>query len=204
MNPDALPASRLSTLQAAWVVARRDFRAVLFSRTFIFFLLGPLFPVAVGSLAGSIGGKVEAVAQANTVALAMAPADNRAMLAAADAVGPKLASSIPDLAPVAAGDPRAILADKAAHGSGAYAAVVTGTPRAPKLTGPQGEIDRWSGPVALLAAQASGEGKIAFATLSTEQVQQTVAVAHTERIRTAQAARPLLSPLAEALAGMVR
>ena len=49
---------RLSALEAAWVIARRDFVAVLFSRAFLFFLLGPLFPVIVGGLAGSIGGEV--------------------------------------------------------------------------------------------------------------------------------------------------
>ena len=39
---------RLSTFAAALVVARRDFGAILFSRSFIFFLLGPLFPVIIG------------------------------------------------------------------------------------------------------------------------------------------------------------
>ena len=46
---------RLSTLAAAFVIARRDFTAILFSRSFIFFLLGPLFPVLVGAVAGGIG-----------------------------------------------------------------------------------------------------------------------------------------------------
>jgi ABC-2 type transport system permease protein len=46
---------RLSTWQAAFVIARRDFTAILFSRSFIFFLLGPLFPVLVGGFAGGIG-----------------------------------------------------------------------------------------------------------------------------------------------------
>jgi hypothetical protein len=49
---------RLSILAAALVVARRDFVAVLFSRSFFFFLLGPLFPVIVGGLAGGIGASV--------------------------------------------------------------------------------------------------------------------------------------------------
>ncbi len=50
---------RLSTLAAAWVVARRDIAAILLSRSFIFFLLGPLFPVLVGSMAGGIGQTVQ-------------------------------------------------------------------------------------------------------------------------------------------------
>ena len=55
---------RLSTLAAAFVVARRDFVAILFSRSFIFFLLGPLFPIVVGVLAGGIGSKVREEAAA--------------------------------------------------------------------------------------------------------------------------------------------
>ena len=44
-----MSAERLPLLSAAWVVARRDFMTILFSRAFIFFLLGPLFPIAVGA-----------------------------------------------------------------------------------------------------------------------------------------------------------
>ncbi|MFN5778215.1 MAG: ABC transporter permease, partial [Novosphingobium sp.] len=49
---------RLSTLAAAFVIARRDFTAILFSRSFFLFLLGPLFPILVGGLAGGIGSEV--------------------------------------------------------------------------------------------------------------------------------------------------
>ncbi|MED5205283.1 MAG: ABC transporter permease, partial [Pseudomonadota bacterium] len=51
--------TRLSRLEAARVVARRDFHAILFSRAFLFFLLGPLFPIVIGALAGGIGGQVQ-------------------------------------------------------------------------------------------------------------------------------------------------
>ena len=50
---------RLSTLAAALVVARRDFTAILFGRSFIFFLLAPFFPVVVALAAGGIGQKVQ-------------------------------------------------------------------------------------------------------------------------------------------------
>ena len=199
MSTQAVPASRLSTLQAAWVIARRDFRAILFSRAFVFFLLGPLFPVAVGGLAGNIGGQVERVVQTNVVAVAMAPSDNAKMAAATNAIGPKLASAVPNLVPVPQNEPRAILAER---GKG-YAAVVSGTPAAPHLTGPQGELDRWSGAIGLIAAQAAGQTTIAFAPVSTEAVQQTTAAARTDRIRTAQAGQLLLFLLTMLLAGMV-
>ena len=196
---EAHPSSRLSALQAAWVIARRDFLAILFSRTFLFFLLGPLFPVAVGALAGSVGSKVEQVAQTNVVALAMAPEDNARMIAAANAIGPRLASAVPNFASVAQGEPRAILAERGR----AYAAVVTGTPAAPQLTGPQAQLDRWRGAVGLVAAEASGTSGIAFAPVATAVVQQTTAAARTDRIRTAQAGQLLLFLLTMLLAGMV-
>ncbi|MFZ1741655.1 MAG: ABC transporter permease, partial [Pontixanthobacter sp.] len=44
-SPTAHETARLPMLQAAYVIARRDFLAILFSRSFFFFLLGPLFPV---------------------------------------------------------------------------------------------------------------------------------------------------------------
>ena len=53
-----MSSGRLSLWQAAYVIARRDFVAVLFSRAFFFFLLGPLFPIVVGAMAGGIGQEV--------------------------------------------------------------------------------------------------------------------------------------------------
>ena len=192
-------ASRLSALQAAWVIARRDFVAILFSRTFLFFLLGPLFPVAVGGLAGNIGGKVEQTVHTNQVALAMAPDDSARLVMAAQDIGPRLASSMPQLVTVPPGDPQAILADK----DKGYAAVVSGPLTAPRLTGPQAELDRWAGPVGLLAAQASGKAEVAFAPVAGTAVQQTTAAARTDRVRTAQAGQLLLFLLTMLLAGMV-
>ena len=196
---NALPSARLSALQAAWVIARRDFLAILFSRAFFFFLLGPLFPLAVGAMAGSIGGKVERVARANVVALAMAPGDNAKMVAAANGIGPRLPGAIPNFAAVPEGEPRAILAER----DKGYAAVVSGTPAAPRLTGPRGELDRWSGAVALVAAQAAGLAEVDFAPVATSLVRRTAAASRTDRIRTAQAAQLLLFLLIMLLAGMV-
>ena len=42
-----MTASRLSLWQAAWVIARRDMRAILFSKAFLLFLLGPIFIGAI-------------------------------------------------------------------------------------------------------------------------------------------------------------
>ena len=39
-------------LRSAFVIARRDFAATVLSKTFIFFLLGPLFPLLLGGVFG--------------------------------------------------------------------------------------------------------------------------------------------------------
>ena len=45
-------------LRSAFVIARRDFSATVLSKTFIFFLLAPLFPPLFGGVFGSIGARV--------------------------------------------------------------------------------------------------------------------------------------------------
>ena len=74
--------TRLSLFEAARVVARRDFHAILFSRAFFFFLLGPLFPIVIGAMAGGIGGQVQRDANTRLVAVAMSEPDAQAMVEA--------------------------------------------------------------------------------------------------------------------------
>ena len=54
-------ASRLPLWRAALVMARRDFRAILFSKAFLFFLLGPIFFGAISATAGALGAKAQRV-----------------------------------------------------------------------------------------------------------------------------------------------
>ena len=42
-------------LRSAFVIARRDFSATVLSKTFLFFLLGPLFPLLLGGAFGIPG-----------------------------------------------------------------------------------------------------------------------------------------------------
>jgi ABC-2 type transport system permease protein len=196
---------RLSALEAAWVIARRDFVAVLFSRAFLFFLLGPLFPVIVGGLAGSIGGEVQREAVSIEVGLAMSPADNAAMIAAGERLGPQLAYALPVLRPVpeAAGDPtfdaRAFMEAR----QGNYAAIVTGTLQAPTVVGTDGQIARWQGPVSLIAGEALAPQPTAFPSVAPNPVATSAADERTTRIQTAQIAQMLLFLLTMLLAGMV-
>lgn len=197
--------ARLSRLQAAWVVARRDFVAVLFSRAFFFFLLGPLFPVIVGGLAGGIGGQVQREAMSFEVAVAMSEADNAAMLAAQERLRPQLGRSLPllvelDRAAMGDGfDPQQFLAEK----RGNFAAIVTGNLSEPIVTGTPGQVGRWQGGVALLAANAAEANPSALPQVTAQLVSTSTAAVRTDRIRTAQVAQTMLFLLTMLLAGMV-
>ena len=59
------------TIRAAFVIARRDFRATVMSKSFIFFLLAPLFPLVVGLLFANLGEKIERDAAAPRLAVSM-------------------------------------------------------------------------------------------------------------------------------------
>lgn len=70
--------------RSAWVVGRRDFAATVFSKTFIFFLLGPLFPVLIGALFGGIGARVATQAEPPRVAVVASDAEFARLAAARD------------------------------------------------------------------------------------------------------------------------
>lgn len=196
-------ASRLSLFEAARVVARRDFHAILFSRAFFFFLLGPLFPLIVGSLAGGIGGQVQRETAANQVALAMSDADNSAMMAAYKDANEAL-DGLPELLPV----PSDVWAKDGFSAElllkqSDYAVVVTGTLQKPVLTGTHLQIHQWDGPVRVLASMAAGKAPSSFPEIVERPLATTAAADRSDRIRTAQAAQLLLFLLMMLLAGMV-
>ena len=54
---------------AAFVIGRRDFTATVFSKAFLLFLIGPLFPLLIGVLFGTIGANVATEADEPLVAV---------------------------------------------------------------------------------------------------------------------------------------
>ena len=60
-------------ISAAYVIGRRDFTATVVSKTFLFFLLGPLFPVLLGVAFGGIGSRIEQSATPPVVAVIASP-----------------------------------------------------------------------------------------------------------------------------------
>lgn len=195
---------RLSTLAAALVVARRDFIAVLFSRSFFFFLLGPLFPVLVATLAGGVGQSIRAQADHPVVGVAMSAADTAQMIEAQRRLA-KRVPGLPDLAQVprtngaAQVNPANTLIDNRAN----FGAVVSGTLAAPVLTGPMDRVKDWRGPISLIATEAMGRGAQYYPPVAINPVATSRADEHHGRILTAQAGQTLLFLLTMLLAGMV-
>ncbi len=205
MAANILHGGRLSTLQAAMVIARRDFTAILFSRSFFFFLLGPLFPLVVGMMAGGIGQTVKNSADQPELGIAMSASDIAKMQSAHKLLAPRLGNALPELtvlgqlAPGESFDPVAEMK----RGRANLAAILSGTPERPVLTGPAERIERWQGPVSLVAAQAVGKApetypKVALTNFATSSVDQARG-----KILTAQAGQTLLFLLTMLLAGMV-
>ncbi|MEM7779619.1 MAG: ABC transporter permease [Pseudomonadota bacterium] len=196
---------RLSRIEAAWVIARRDFIAVLFSRAFLFFLIGPLFPVLVGGLAGSIGNQVSRDVAVVEVGLAMNAADNAAMIASRDRLAPQLGGAVPVLreVPEAISEADFDAAEFLEAKRGNYAAIVTGTLAAPEVVGTDRQINRWRGPVELIAGQATSAAPISPPKASAQTVAASAASERTNRIRTAQASQMVMFLLTMLLAGMV-
>lgn len=196
---------RLSLLSAAFVIARRDFMALLFSRSFIFFLLGPLFPVIVASLANGVGSHVRDTAQQPQLGVAMAPADVDAILRARAALSRQLGDVVPPmlvlhrLSPGEAFVPRDALGGR----KGNVAAVLSGTPAQPVLTGTRAQIREWQGPVALIAASAIHGVPGPMPPVRLEAAASSTASERQGQLVTAQAAQTLLFLLTMVLAGMV-
>ncbi|PLK27057.1 ABC transporter permease [Novosphingobium sp. TH158] len=192
-------------MQAALVVARRDFGAILLSRTFFFFLLGPLFPLIVGLAAGSVTQKAEQAAARPVLGLAMTTKDADAMVAAGNALRPQLGDAAPDMTvigtvrPGESFDAARALTDS--HGN--IAAVLTGSLASPRLTGTEGQIAAWQGPVSLIAARASDANPQALPKVGLSATATSTASERHGQMRTAQGGQMLLFLLTMMLAGMV-
>jgi ABC-2 type transport system permease protein len=73
-------------IRSSWVIARRDFSATVLSKTFLFFLLGPLFPLLFAGAFGGIGAKVASEREKPVVAVVVEPAEFAPISAARDRI----------------------------------------------------------------------------------------------------------------------
>jgi len=126
----------MSVFEAAWVIARRDFTATVYSRSFILFLVIPLIMFgAILMVSQVVDGRilsqpeVAVVADSNTVS-ALNGARARLVAGTSEFAFPKL-TAVPPAENVAV-QSRRLLADDEAG----YSAVFSGTLDRPVLTGP--------------------------------------------------------------------
>jgi len=192
--------SRLSLWRAAYVMARRDFRAILFSKAFVFFLLGPLFFLGISVVAGTLGAKAADSATPARLAVAL-PAEDATRFEAAYTYLVE-AVALPPMEIVsedAADRPGTLLADP----SGNYGAVVFGTLDAPRMAGTQERLEGWRGEVALIAGQAREGSGGAIPEVALEPTRSSVANTRSSRTATATGSITLLFLLTMLLAGMV-
>lgn len=190
------------TIRAAFVIGRRDFTAIIFSKAFFFFLLGPLFPVFVGVAAGMLGGQVARDISRPVIGVTMNAVDSRELMAArtelAGQIGERRLPELKLLKP-SNDSPDALLKNP----ENGLVAVLDGSLERPRLIGTQGPIDDWKGEIALLSAFAKNGDSMKLGTVETQLVQQTAGNEKQQQLFTAQAAQTLIFFLTMLLAGMV-
>jgi len=136
----------IETIRAAFVIGRRDFNAIIFSKAFFFFLLGPLFPLLVGGAAGLVGGQVARDIDRPVIGIAMNASEGEKLIAAREMLATEMGQRrLPEMKlldpATAATDPESLLRDK----SNGLAAVLSGNLDQPILTGTSGPVDNWRG-----------------------------------------------------------
>lgn len=193
-------------IRAAWVIGRRDFTAIIYSKAFIFFLLGPLFPVLVGVAAGSVSGEIARESNKPVVGLALSQNDSDKIISARDILSESLGKNyFTELKIATAGaqadvrDPQAYLKNKTDN----LSVVVTGSLSSPIVTGTQSAIDREKAHIELLAGHALNPNAVKLPKLATNVVGETANNDKQLRIATGQGGQILIFILTMLLAGMV-
>ena len=196
-------------IRASFVIARRDFTATVFRKTFLLFLVGPLFPVLMGVAFGGMGAKIAEDSGRPTIAVIATPEAFAPLRVARDRLASASAESAPvELVQVAPMPDRAaqrtnLLAQK----SPAVLAVLEGADGTPHLTGTLqangravAQLDHIIADARARAAEPGGEAEPAIAVTSTSRSGGTLATA---RELTARAGQTILFLLTILLAGAV-
>lgn len=192
--------------RAAMVIARRDFTAIIYSKAFIFFLLGPFFPVLVGIAAGNLGGQIAREAAQPVVGLAMVQSDSRKILNAREKLAVNMGENyftqmklVGDPARDQGKNPQDYLKKKEDN----LSVVVTGSLAEPVVTGTKRAVDRESPGIEMLAAYAMNPSAMKLPEAKADFVAETANNDKQLRTVTAQGGQILVFFLTMLLAGMV-
>ncbi|MFC3439976.1 ABC transporter permease [Sphingobium rhizovicinum] len=187
--------------RAAFVIARRDFTAVVLSRTFILFLLGPLLPILIGFAFGGLGDKISSTDLRPVVGVAMSAQDSAALMRAHDRLSQRMGDqALPRLrsAP-ATPSPRIQLARPDSE----VVAILTGTLARPVLIGKAQDLDRLQGDVSLLSTAALAERTLQFVTIERQEVATSLGAQAQARLIIGRIAQVVMFFLTILLAGMI-
>ncbi len=191
--------------RAAFVIARRDFTAIIYSKAFIFFLLGPFFPVLVGIAAGNLGGQIAKEASQPVVGIALNQNESEQLLAARQKLSKTLGDGYFSPMKIVGKDvadrrsPQEYLKTKADN----LSIVVTGTLTAPIITGTARAIERERAGVELLAGYARSPAGWIAPKSTPDIVAESANSDKQLRTITAQGGQILVFFLTMLLAGMV-
>ena len=192
-------------IRSAFVIARRDFSATVLSKAFIFFLLGPLFPLLLGGVFGGIGARVATQTERPAVAVIAPRAEFERLQAAraelADAMGDDAVVKLVGYAP---GDDLAAQEKKLLAGRNPpIRAVLSGGLESPHLTGALGSDPSTLGQMKLLVANARSTITVAAPELPVTDVPTASGSLAKDRAVTAQIGEMLLFFLTILLSGML-
>ena len=145
-----------NVFEAAWVIARRDFVATVYSRSFILFLLAPLLVLGFSVLVGEVATEADRTAAQPVVAVV----GDSATVAALEAARERLVrgtseQAFPRMVTVQPAENVGVQAQRlVADEAGGYSAVLSGTLSRPVLTGPSRVDENVGRRIGLLVEEA--------------------------------------------------
>ncbi|WP_182913950.1 ABC transporter permease [Sphingobium terrigena] len=188
-------------IRAALVIARRDFTAVVLSRTFILFLLGPLLPILIGMVFAGLGEKITSTDLRPMVGIAM-PASEAARLERAHQ---RLTERMGDQALVRVRRvpltpaPR----EQLARPDSAVVAILSGSVAHPILTGKPDDLDKMQGDLSLIASAAQAEHTLRLVRVERQEVATSLGAQAQARLLIGRVAQVVMFFLTILLAGMI-
>jgi ABC-2 type transport system permease protein len=202
----------MSILQAAWVIARRDFMATVMSRAFILFLLFPVLIIALSVGFSMATMKMRKQEDRPHVAVIASPADFAPISAARVRLAPAFGDY--DLAELVRAEPDYDQADQARRLLAApdkkLVAVLTGGLARPRLIGPQDEKGRIVRQVTAMLTEARRQAALDGAHVAPQpvrvdlvKVEESAGALAVERRETGQIGQWLLFMVTVMLAGML-
>ncbi|HEX7858108.1 MAG TPA: ABC transporter permease [Sphingobium sp.] len=192
-------------LRAAWVIARRDFTALVRSKAFIAFLIGPIIMLGVALAAGTVGAKMAGKPVVPVIGIAMNEGDAERLLSAYHEID-QIVAGLPALEKIRhAADPAGLLRD--GQDGQHYAAILSGSLDHPRLDTTGDGADIWPERAKLLIDQARRDGAFVKVPLDVRTITTTptttAAPTQVNRSSTAQYGQMALFLSTMLLAGMV-